>query len=261
MNASLGASRFSRVLSALLAATAVSVATAQADTATYIVQGATLDAARTLVRGVGAEPSQDLDIIHAVAAELTAGQLARLRADSSVRVYEDRVVRTRGLLDGLTDLVNDVNSTLAESSLVQTVQTVTAPVVSTLTCNPLLSAVTSPVVSTVTNLQDATGAASLTLVYETNYPAMIGADKLQCAGITGRGVTIAVLDTGLWRDTFQFYGTRILATRDVTNGGTGVVHGDQFGHGTHVTSIAASGAQALNGAYQGIAPQANIVAV
>ena len=90
---------------------------------------------------------------------------------------------------------------------------------------------------------------------------MIGADKLHCRGITGRGVTIAVLDTGLWRDTFQFYGNRILATVDVTYGGRGPVTGDPYGHGTHVTSIAASGAQALNGAYQGIAPQANLVVV
>lgn len=261
MNASSAASRFSRFLSALLAATAASLATAQADTSTYIVQGATVDTARTLVRGVGAEPSHDLDIIRAVAASLTPGQLARLRAHSSLRVYQDREVRTRGLLSGLQDLVNDLNTTLAQSPLVQTVQTVVAPVVSTVGCNPLLSAVTSPIVQTTTSLQGSTGLATLPLVYETNYPEMIGADELQCAGITGRGITIAVLDTGLWRDTFQFYGTRILATRDVTNGGTGVVQGDQYGHGTHVTSIAASGAQALNGSYQGIAPQANIVAV
>jgi serine protease AprX len=261
MNASLGASRFSRFLSALLATAVAGLATAQADTSTYIVQGASLDAARTLVRGVGAEPSRDLDIIHAVAAELTAGQLTRLRADSSVRVYEDREVRARGLFDGLKDLVNGLNSTLAETTLVQTVQTVTAPVVSTLTCSPLVSAITSPIVDATTSLQTSTSLATLPLVYETNYPAMIGADELQCAGVTGRGITIAVLDTGLWRDTFQFYGTRILATRDVTNGGTGPVHGDVYGHGTHVTSIAASGAQALNGSYQGIAPQANLVAV
>ncbi len=47
----------------------------------------------------------------------------------------------------------------------------------------------------------------------------------------------------------------------MTYGGRGPVTGDPYGHGTHVTSIAASGAQALSGAYQGIAPQANIVAV
>ena len=85
-------------------------------------------------------------------------------------------------------------------------QTVVSPVVSTVACNPLVSTVTSPVVGALQGVQDSTGLASLPLVYETNYPAMIGADTLHCRGITGRGVTIAVLDTGLWHDTFQNYG-------------------------------------------------------
>ncbi len=110
-------------------------------------------------------------------------------------------------------------------------------------------------------MKDGTGVAGLTLAYETNYPALIGADTLQRAGITGKGVTIAMLDTGFWNDATQFYGTRILATRDVTNGGTGAVKGDPYGHGTHITSIAASGAQNLAGQYLGIAPKANLVIV
>ena len=65
---------------------------------------------------------------HAVAVRLSPAQLARLRESSDVRVYDDRAVSTRGtLLGGLTDLVNDVNSTLAADPLVQTVQTVAAP--------------------------------------------------------------------------------------------------------------------------------------
>ncbi|RPI59115.1 MAG: hypothetical protein EHM50_09730, partial [Lysobacterales bacterium] len=256
--------RTPRFLPALFAALAWSVSAAgQTDgEATYIVQAASLDSARTHVRRVGAEPERDLEIIHAVAVRLTPAQLTRLRGASDVRVFDDREVRTTGtLLGGLQDLVNDVNSTLAESSLVQTVQTVASPLVSTVACNSLLNTVTSPLVGALQAVQDDTDLASLPLIYETNYPAMIGADELHCRGLTGRGVTIAVLDTGLWRDTFQFYGTRILAAVDVTYGGRAPVNGDPYGHGTHVTSIAASGAQALNGAYQGIAPQANLVVV
>ena len=254
--------RMSRFLPGLLAVlTAASAQTQEATT--YIVQSASLDSARTHVRDVGAEPERDLDIIRAVAARLTPAQVASLRASPGVRVFDDREVHTRGtLLGGVTDLVNGVNSTLAQNPLVQTVQTVAAPVVSTVACNPLVSTVTSPLVGTLQGVQDSTGLATLPLIYETNYPQMIGADKLHCRGITGRGVTIAVLDTGLWRDTFQFYGNRIVASLDVTYGGrSGPVTGDPYGHGTHVTSIAASGAQSLSGAYQGIAPQANVVAV
>ncbi len=179
----------SRLLTSIFAAFAwVGIATAQAETqATYIVQGATLEAALTQVRRVGAEPDRELSIIHAVAVRLTEAQLARLRANSSVRVFDDRAITTRGtLLGGLQDLVNDVNSTLAETQLVQAVQTVAAPVVSTVACNSLLSSVTSPLVGTLTNVQNSTSLASLPLVYETNYPAMIGADTLHCRGITGK---------------------------------------------------------------------------
>src|SRR6185369_15586881 len=139
-----------------------------------------------------------------------------------------------------------------------------SPVVSTVTTNPLVGLVTAPIVQSLsqsTGLKDGTGVFGLTLAYETNYPALIGADSLQRAGITGKGVTIAMLDTGFWNDTTQFYGTRILATRDVTNSGTGPVTGDAYGHGTHITSIAASGAQNLAGQYLGIAPKANLVVV
>ena len=112
--------RRSRVLLGLFAALAcASSAIAQEETAgeaTFIVQGASLEAARTEVRRVGAEPERELDIIHAVAVRLTPAQLARLRANSDIRVFDDRAVRTRGtLLGGLQDVVNNVNSTLAQS--------------------------------------------------------------------------------------------------------------------------------------------------
>ncbi len=110
-------------------------------------------------------------------------------------------------------------------------------------------------------LQDGTGVAALTPLYQTNYPALVGADKLQQRGITGRGVTIAMLDTGLWQDATQMYGSRVLATEDVTNGGDGPVTGDPYGHGTHITSIAAGGAENAALQYLSIAPQANLVIV
>src|SRR5262249_27659037 len=153
--------------------------------------GATLDAARASVRRVGAEPDRELEIIKAVSTHLTDDQLVRLRAQADVKVFDDRAVKTRGtLLGGLQNIINDVNSTLANNRVVQTVQTVASPVVSTVACNAALNPVTSPLVSTLTRVQNSTQLASLPLAYETNYPAMIGADDLHCAGVTGRGVTI-----------------------------------------------------------------------
>jgi serine protease AprX len=202
-------------------------APAAAGRARYIVEAATSAAARVRVDRVGGAVEQDLDIVHGVSAYLNPWQVTQLRATTGVRLYADRALATDGLLN-------------------------------------LLSPVTSPVVmglSSTNTPQDGTGEPLPTLLYQTNYPMLVGADTLQQAGITGRGVTIAVLDSGLWQDPAQNYGLRILATRDVLNGGTGPITGDPYGHGTHVTSIAAGGAMNIAGSYLGIAPQANLVVV
>src|SRR3984893_16142726 len=196
--------------------------------ARYIVQATTARAAAQDVARVGGQTDQDLGIIRAVSAHLNPEQAARLRSRAAVRVFEDRSLTTEGNL--LT----------------------------------LLSPVTSPVVMLASSLQtptDGQGTLLPSLLYQTNYPMLVGADTLQQAGITGKGVTIAVLDSGLWNDPSQNYGSRLLATIDVLNGGSGPVRADPYGHGTHVTSIAAGGAMNVSGGYLSIAPQANLVVV
>jgi subtilisin family serine protease len=211
------------VLQALAAggtAAARSPEPATAARARYIVESATSAAARARVDRVGGAVEQELAIVHGVAAYLNPWQVTRLRATAGVRLYEDRALSTDGVLN-------------------------------------LLSPVTAPVVmglSSTNTPQDGTGEPLPTLLYQTNYPMLVGADTLQQAGITGRGVAVAVLDSGLWQDPGQNYAFRILATRDVLNGGTGPVTGDPYGHGTHVTSIAAGGAMNIAGSYLGIAP-------
>src|SRR5260370_2429874 len=90
---------------------------------------------------------------------------------------------------------------------------------------------------------------------------LVGADTVQQAGVTGRGVTIAVLDSGLWQDPSQNYSGRLLASIDVLNGGSGPVKGDPYGHGRHVPWIAAGGRMKFSGSYLTTAPQANLVVV
>src|ERR1700710_1234638 len=58
----------------------------------YIVQAASLGAARRAVIHAGAVPGRDLGIIHAVAAELTDTQRVRLEARGGARAYPDRTV-------------------------------------------------------------------------------------------------------------------------------------------------------------------------
>jgi len=197
--------------------------------ARYIVQAASSRSARQDVGRVGAKARQNLDIINAVSAYLNPRQAARLRAAPGVHVFEDRSLTTEGT--GLLGLLSPITS-------------------------PLLTTVSS-----VTTSPDGTGQLLPTLLYQTNYPMLVGADMLQQAGITGKGVTIAVLDSGLWQDPMQSYASRVLASVDVVNGGSGPVTGDPYGHGTHVTSIAAGGAMNVSGNYLSIAPRANLVEV
>ncbi len=95
----------------------------------------------------------------------------------------------------------------------------------------------------------------------TDYPMLVDAYPLWLLGITGRGITIAMLDTGLWMDPAQNYGSRVLASVDVTAPSMGPVKSDPYGHGTHLTSIAAGGAYTMFGTRFGVAPDANLVIV
>jgi serine protease AprX len=103
----------------------------------------------------------------------------------------------------------------------------------------------------------------------TNYPKTIGADKLWAAGITGKGVGVAVIDSGISGDMPDFRnadgGSRIaanvLANADTTR------PGDDVGHGTHVAGIIAGNSfnraagDPDRGAYVGIAPEADLIVV
>ncbi len=79
-------------------------------------------------------------------------------------------------------------------------------------------------------------------------------------GLTGRGISIAFLDTGISAvDDFIMPKNRILAFRDFV-GGKGECYDDNA-HGTHVAGIAAGNGANSGGKYCGIAPEAGIVSV
>jgi Subtilase family len=84
----------------------------------------------------------------------------------------------------------------------------------------------------------------------------VGLPRARQLGLTGHGVTIAILDSGIKLDHPDFTG-RVIASRDFTN--TRPDATDDVGHGTHVASIAAGTGAASSGRYQGMAPQASIV--
>jgi serine protease AprX len=92
------------------------------------------------------------------------------------------------------------------------------------------------------------------------------ANRLHASGITGRGVTIAFLDTGWWSQKAVQQDTRgrnvVLQGYDAIGNTVGVgAPSDHYGHGTHVLSIATNSALAADGTYIGIAPDAARVVV
>jgi serine protease AprX len=86
----------------------------------------------------------------------------------------------------------------------------------------------------------------------------IGAPVARESGYTGKGVTIAIVDTGIDGTHPDFKG-RIVGWKDIVNNKPEPY--DDFGHGTHCAGIIAGSGAASNGKYRGIAPEADLIAV
>lgn len=79
-------------------------------------------------------------------------------------------------------------------------------------------------------------------------------------GLTGKGVAIAIVDTGIYPHPDLTRPTnRIIAFKDFINGGTSPY--DDNGHGTHVAGDAASNGFSSGGKYAGPAMEVNLVGV
>ncbi|MGC3000735.1 S8 family serine peptidase [Streptomyces sp. G35A] len=85
--------------------------------------------------------------------------------------------------------------------------------------------------------------------------AQIGAPKAWSAGYDGKGVKIAVLDTGVDATHPDLKG-QVTASKNFSPAATA---GDKVGHGTHVASIAAGTGAQSKGKYKGVAPGAKIL--
>ena len=78
--------------------------------------------------------------------------------------------------------------------------------------------------------------------------------------LDGSGIGIAILDSGMFTDHNAFKNgttSRVVYSQSFVPGESAIVDG--YGHGTHVGSLAAGSAARNNGAYRGIAPNANII--
>ncbi|MBN1174158.1 MAG: S8 family serine peptidase, partial [Micromonosporaceae bacterium] len=85
--------------------------------------------------------------------------------------------------------------------------------------------------------------------------AQIGAFAADTADLTGTGIRVAVLDTGIDLDHPDLAG-QVVESADFTGSGSVA---DSFGHGTHVAATIAGTGAASAGRYRGVAPGARLV--
>ena len=88
----------------------------------------------------------------------------------------------------------------------------------------------------------------------------VGAPAYWTSGFTGKGITVAVIDTGIYPhpDLTQPM-NRIVGFRDFVNNYSSPY--DDNGHGTHVAGIVAGNGSKSSGQYKGAAPEASLVGV
>ncbi|GAA0291536.1 hypothetical protein GCM10009128_07450 [Psychrosphaera haliotis] len=101
---------------------------------------------------------------------------------------------------------------------------------------------------------------------DTYFPSQVRANELHKMGITGRGVGVAVIDSGLSKFEqleYNSFGEK----REIHRKSFVGKNKDAFGHGTHVTSLIANSdanydeSGNLTGSFNGIAPDVNLISI
>ncbi len=193
----------------------------------HIVLARDLETARGAVLQAGGTIVRELGIVNAVGAHLPADALRQLQRRGDVRT----IANLR-----MTTAASKQSTRLATSTTSTSTSTTT-----TATANPVPA---KP--------------------RQFAHADLVEAPQAHAAGVDGRGVTVAVLDTGFTKvaglDRTNANNNRVLAEFDAIQNEEGWVE-DGYGHGSHVTGIIMDSTKAADGSRAGIAPNARLVAV
>jgi serine protease AprX len=100
------------------------------------------------------------------------------------------------------------------------------------------------------------------------YPKVVRADAAWQRGVTGRGVTVAVLDTGVAPNLPDLAGRLVQVTDELTGRSAPCKNlsgeldcNDRYGHGTFIAGLVAGNGASSGGRWKGVAPEASILSV
>lgn len=156
-------------------------------------------------------------------------------AEAAVRAAGGSVGRSLGLVDGFA-------------------ADVPASAVARLSADPAVRSVTRDAPVVMSDAQPGTEAYDA-LPPDLAWPVSSGLDAVP-SSTDGRGVTVAVLDTGLTRH--SDLGDRVIARVDLSENGNGY---DAYGHGSHMAGLVAGDGSGSQGQHKGAAPGASLVSV
>jgi serine protease AprX len=100
------------------------------------------------------------------------------------------------------------------------------------------------------------------------YPKVVKADAAWKRGVTGSGVTVAVLDTGVAANLPDLAGRLVQVTDDLSGQVTPCKNlsgeldcNDRYGHGTFIAGLVAGNGASSGGKWKGVAPGASVLSV
>jgi len=211
----------------------------------YIIQGASQSTMTKQINTVGANITHSFKVIDAVSASLTPSQVEQI---SSINPMLRLFASSEVVVNSKTEISRN---TVSKSN-----------VISNRTPLSLLPSQGTPMQS----------APKQSATRDNFFPTIVRANEAHAMGITGDGVTVAIIDSGMeftFDDlTKNVYGNdRVSHVHNVMDRNLRKDVADPYGHGTHIASVISNSSSAftLSGektaGYNSIAPGANLVVV